>query len=202
MSWIRTVPYGAAEGRLKRLYDRIKGPEDNVDNVMMLHSLRPHTLEGHMAIYKAVLHHSANRVPAWFLETIGVWVSLLNRCEYCVDHHRHGLARRLADDVRAGAIGAALMREDIEGGPFDEREKAALRYAEALTRAPASVTETMVAELRELGYGDGEILEINQAAAYFSYANRTVSGLGCTTEGDVLGLSPGNAEDPDDWSHR
>ena len=202
MSWIRTVPYGAAEGRLKRLYDRIKGPEDNVGNVMMLHSLRSHTLEGHMAIYKSVLHHSANRVPAWFLETIGVWVSFLNRCEYCVDHHRHGLARRLADDVRAGAIGAALMREDIDGGPFDEREKAALRYAEALTRAPASVTETMVAELRELGYGDGYILEINQAAAYFSYANRTVSGLGCTTEGDVLGLSPGNAEDPDDWSHR
>ena len=202
MSWIRTVPYNESEGRLRQLYDRIKGADDNVDNIMMAHSLRPHTMEGHMALYKAVLHHSGNRVPTWFLETIGVWVSLLNRCGYCVDHHWRGLARLLADEDRAAAIGEALAREDIAGGPFDERERAALRYAQALTRSPASVTEAMVAGLRGLGYDDGEILEINQAAAYFSYANRTVSGLGCTTEGDVLGLSPGNAHDPNDWSHR
>ena len=202
MSWIRTVAYDEAEGRLKQLYDRIKGADDNVDNIMMVHSLRPHTMEGHMAIYKAVLHHSGNRVPKWFLETIGVWVSLLNGCEYCIEHHRHGLARLLADEDRAAAIGEALAREDIEGGPFEEPEKAALRYAHVLTRSPASVTEAMVAELRDLGYDDGEILEINQVTAYFSYANRTVSGLGCTTKGDVLGLSPGNADEPDDWSHR
>ena len=32
-------------------------------------------------------------------------------------------------------------------------------------------------------------------------ANRTVLGLGCSTEGDELGLSPGQSDDPDDWSH-
>ena len=202
MSWIRTVPYGEAEGRLRQIYDRIKGPDGNVDNIMKLHSLRPHTLEGHMAIYKVVLHHSGNQIAEWFLETIGVWVSLLNGCGYCVDHHRHGLARLIADPARSAAIVQALERGDIEAGPFEARERAALRYAEALTRAPAGVTEAMVAGLRELGYDDGEILEINQAAAYFSYANRTVSGLGCTTAGDVLGRSPGNAEDAEDWAHR
>ncbi len=55
--------------------------------------------------------------------------------------------------------------------------------------------------LRAAGYGDGEILEINQVAAYFSYANRTVLGLGCSTECDILGLSPGESENPDDWLH-
>ena len=67
MTWIETVPYGAAAGRLKMLYDRIKGPDDNVDNIMLAHSLRPHSLEGHMALYKNVLHHSGNKVPKWFL---------------------------------------------------------------------------------------------------------------------------------------
>jgi hypothetical protein len=37
--------------------------------------------------------------------------------------------------------------------------------------------------------------------AYFSYANRTVLGLGCSTKGDVLGLSPNNNDDPNDWGH-
>ena len=47
----------------------------------------------------------------------------------------------------------------------------------------------------------GEILEINHLAAYFNYAKRTVLGLGASTDGDILGLSPGNSQDPDDWRH-
>jgi hypothetical protein len=31
----------------------------------------------------------------------------------------------------------------------------------------------------------GEILEINQVAAYFNYANLTVLGLGINMEGDI-----------------
>ncbi len=201
MTWIRTVPYDEAEGRLKTLYDRIKGPDNNVDNIMMMHSLRPHTMEGHMALYKYVLHHSGNRVPKWFLETLGVWVSILNRCTYCVDHHYEGLVRLLNDDAKAEAIRAALDSGDIDAGPFNDREKAALRYARILTENPSALTEQSVEDLRATGFDDGEILEINQLSAYFAYANRTVLGLGCATDGDILGLSPGNSEDPDDWSH-
>jgi len=128
-------------------------------------------------------------------------VSLLNSCAYCVDHHSKGLERLLGDAAKFAANRAALDSGEIEAGPFEEKEKRALRYAEALTRDPASVTEAMVAGLRASGYDDGEILEINQVAAYFSYANRTVLGLGCSTEGDVLGLSPGKSANPNDWSH-
>jgi uncharacterized peroxidase-related enzyme len=201
MPWIETVPYEQAEGRLRKLYDRVKGPGDNVDNIMMMHSLRPHSMEGHMALYKHVLHHSGNTVPKWFLETIGVWVSLLNRCAYCVDHHAKGLERLLADPARSAAIRAALDSGKIDAAPFEDKETRALGYAEALTRDPSSVTEAMVEGLRAAGYDDGEILEINQVTAYFAYANRTVLGLGCSTEGDILGLSPGKSDSPDDWSH-
>jgi len=201
MPWIDTVPYEQSTGRLRRLYDRVKGPGDNVDNIMMMHSLRPHSMEGHMALYKYVLHHTGNTVPKSFLETIGVWVSLLNRCGYCVEHHFAGLGRLLDDDTRAAAIRAALETGAIEAGPFEASEKLALRYAEALTRDPSSVTEAMVEQMRAAGYDDGEILEINQVTAYFAYANRTVLGLGCSTEGDILGLSPNQSDDPGNWSH-
>ena len=136
MPWIDTVPYEQSTGRLRQLYDRVKGPGDNVDNIMMMHSLRPHSMEGHMALYKQVLHHGANTVPKAFLETIGVWVSLLNRCAYCVEHHCAGLERLLDDDARSAAIRAALETGAIEAGPFEPREKLALRYAEVLTRGP------------------------------------------------------------------
>ena len=98
MTWIETVPYEAATGRLKTLYDRVKGPDDNVDNIMMAHSLRPHSMEGHMGLYKSVLHHPRNQLPKRYLETLGVYVSLLNECRYCVEHHFAGMARLLDDD--------------------------------------------------------------------------------------------------------
>ena len=201
MSWIKTISYESSSGRLRKLYDRVKGPDNNVDNIMMLHSLRPHTMEGHMAIYKYVLHHSSNTLPKWFLETLGVWVSALNGCDYCVDHHFEGLKRLLNNEARAQTLKEAITKGDIEATELDTKQKLALHYAWRLTQHPPQVTENDILELREAGFSDGEILEINQVVAYFGYANRTVLGLGCSTTGDIIGLSPNNSEDPNDWAH-
>jgi len=201
VTWIRTIAYPDASGELKTLYDRIKGPSDRIDNIMAAHSLRPHTMAGHMALYKYVLHHFANTVPEWFLETLGVLVSRLNGCGYCVEHHFAGLKRLLRDDARAAAVRKALEAGTFDAA-FDEREQAALRYAVKLTEAPASVGSDDISAMRDGGFDDGEILEVNQVVSYFAYANRMVLGLGIDTEGDVLGLSPANSENPDDWGHR
>ncbi len=201
MPWIKTIPFEAATGKLKALYARVTGPGNNVDNIMMMHSLRPHTMEGHMAIYKYVLHHRDNTIPKWFLEVLGVWVSALNQCNYCVEHHFSGMKRLLRDDARADAIRGAIEAGDSAKAPLDHAQKAAMIYARKLTIAPADMSEADVVALRAAGWDDGEILEINQVVAYFSYANRTVLGLGCSTDGDIIGLSPGNSDDPDDWGH-
>ena len=201
MPWITTIPFDAATGKLRDLYKRVTGPGNNVDNIMMMHSLRPHTMEGHMAIYKYVLHHKDNTISKWFLEALGVWVSSLNECTYCVEHHFAGMKRLMRGDSRADALRSAIEARDITAMPLEDREQAAMRYAEILTKTPMRVDEADVEALRQAGWDDGEILEINQVTAYFAYANRTVLGLGCSTEGDIIGLSPGNNDDPDDWSH-
>lgn len=201
MSWIKTISYEDAQGKLKKLYDRVKGPDNNVDNIMMAHSLRPHSMEGHMAIYKYVLHHSGNTIPKWFLECLGVWVSSLNDCTYCVEHHYAGMARLLEDDPKAADLRTAIEARDLEAAPLSAAEKAAMLYARTLTETPSQLGPHDIAVLRDAGFDDGEILEINQVSAYFSYANRTVLGLGCSTDGDIIGLSPNNSDDPNDWKH-
>lgn len=201
MSWIRKIPYGESKGRLREIYDRIKGPGNTVDNILTVHGQRPHTLEGHMALYKNVLHHFANQTPKWTLEMLGVYTSMLNGCDYCVRHHRAGLRKLLKDDARAEAIHGALRKGNWEG-VFDAREQALLRYAERLTLHPGQMEPADVEQLMAQGLSEGEVLEINQVVSYFAYANRTVLGLGVSTAGDVLGLSPSDSGDPDDWSHR
>lgn len=200
MSWIETIDYESSEGRLRSIYDRVRGPDDQIDNILRLHSLRPHTLESHLALYKSALHHTGNRLPIWLLEAIGTYVSLLNGCDYCLAHHFAGLRRLLTDDERTGSMRAAMEAGHLATA-FDDREVEILRYAERLTRDPASITEEDIEGLRAVGLRDGEILEVNQVAAYFAYANRTVQGLGGTTEGEVLGLSPDPSDDPGDWEH-
>lgn len=201
MTWISTISYQDASGVLKRLYDRIKGPDDNVDNIMLAHSLRPHSMEGHMALYKYVLHHPRNVLQKSYLESIGVYVSLLNDCQYCAEHHFAGMSRLLSDDDRAAKIWQALSNAD-PAAAFTGRELAGLQYAERLTTAAANVCAADVETLRVAGFDDGEILEINQVTAYFAYANRTVLGLGINTDGDIIGLSPGDDSDPENWSHQ
>ena len=200
MTWIKTVSYEQAEGKLKRILKRVVAPDGTVDNIMLAHGLRPGSLEGHMAIYKNVLHHSGCTLPKWFREALGVYVSLLNRCAYCVEHHYKGMRRLMKDDPKAEAIRAALEKEAPEDF-FEGAQLALMQYAYDLTRQPHEINEDQIKRLRSMGLDDGEILEANQIIAYFAYANRTVLGLGVNTDGDTLGLSPSDG-DSENWEHR
>ncbi len=200
MSWIKEINYDEADNQLKKLYNRVKGPDNNVDNILIAHSLRPHTLTGHLTLYKNVLHNSNNTLPKWFLETIGVYVSHLNNCNYCVEHHSKGLAKLLNNEEKLDNILEAIQKRSFNN-VIELKYQKALKYSEKLTTTPNDIKEEDIIELRVNGFSDGEILEINQVTSYFNYANRTVLGLGVNTKGDILGLSPNENSDPTNWKH-
>ncbi|KAA3611010.1 MAG: alkylhydroperoxidase [Calditrichaeota bacterium] len=203
MSWIKIIEYDQADNHLKAIYDKVKGADGAIDNILKAHSLRPHTLTGHMALYKNVLHNLNNLLPKWYLETIGVYVSILNKCGYCVDHHFAGLQRLIKNenDWDAAKINKCL-KADSPQQYFKSKLLAGLEYAKVLTLTPAKIEKNRIDEMRKSGLSDGEILEINQVTAYFNYANRTVLGLGIETDGEQLGLSPNDSNDPNNWEHR
>ena len=186
MTWINFVPFREASGRLEKLYQHYKRPNDTLPNIISAHSLRPHLLEGHMVLYRAVLGHSANELPLWYLEAIGVYVSALNHCTYCIDHHSHygGVAYDGAADEWDDIAAALLNDRPVE--VFEGKWLALMGYARRLTLEPAALTARSIQDLRDAGANDGEILEVNQVAAYFCYANRTVLGLGVTLDGEVM----------------
>ena len=200
MSWITTISFENATGKLKSIYSKIKGPNNQIDNVLSIHSLRPHTLVGHMSLYKNTLHHSNNTFPNWFLEFLGTYTSFINNCDYCYKHHFEGMKRFLNNPSKA-----KLLQHHIENDSLDTvlsaKESSIISYAKHLSLKPNSITEDHIKELRDFGLTDGEILEINQVVAYFNYANRTVLGLGVNTDNEVLGLSPKNKDDENSWSH-
>jgi uncharacterized peroxidase-related enzyme len=185
-AWIHMIPPDEATGTLRDLYDRVRTPHGTVDNVMRAHSLRPATMEGHVVLYRSVLHHPDNVLPFGFLEVVASYVSLINDCAYSLSHHWSNARRLMNDATRAERVWAALTARRPEEA-FDGKERALLDYAAKLTTAVGAMTRADYDALRAAGCEDGEILEVNQVTAYFNYSNRLLNGLGVTTEGDVIG---------------
>lgn len=201
MSWIKVIAFEEATGKLKQIYNKIKGPNNQIDNVLSIHSLRPHTLVGHMSLYKNTLHHSNNTFPNWFLELLGTYTSHINNCDYCYEHHFTGMKRFLNDDKKA-----MLLKQHIESDSLDtylsEKEFALVDYSKKLTFQADKILKNDIEKLQSFGYSDGEILEVNQVVSYFNYANRTVLGLGVNTSNEILGLSPQNKDNENSWDHQ
>ena len=61
-------------------------------------------------------------------------------------------------------------------------DNAMLEYTEKLTLRPMEMVEEDVDALREVGFSDAAVLDINQITGYFAFVNRVALGLGVELE--------------------
>lgn len=185
-AWISMISDADADDDLLDALKLARTPHGTVDNVMRVHSHRPNTMRGHVALYRAALHDDSNTIPEWLQETISSYVSILNKCPYSLANHWANARHLIADDAKADAIEKALQTETPES-VFTGSELALLNYAKKLTLNPAEMEQKDVELMKSTGLTDGEILEANQIIGYFNYVNRLLNGLGVTTDGDTVG---------------
>jgi uncharacterized peroxidase-related enzyme len=185
-AWIRMISDKDADRELRDILDLSRTPHGTVDNVMRVHSLRPNTMKGHVALYRAALHDKANTIPAWFQEIISSYVSILNGCVYSLENHWENARHLINNEARANKIKKCLIERRPQDA-FRDKELAFLLYAEKLTISPTSLIKTDLEDLKSKGIDDGQILEANQIICYFNYVNRSINGLGVTTDGDTVG---------------
>ena len=73
--------------------------------------------------------------------------------------------------------------EDWRCASLNPSDLAMLTYAEKLTIRPWDMVEADVLRLREAGFSDEAILDINQVTGYYAFVNRLADGLGVELEG-------------------
>jgi len=185
-AWINMISDDEAGDELFDALKLARTPHGTVDNVMRVHSLRPSTLRGHVVLYLAALHDDANTLPTWLQETISSYVSILNACNYSLANHWANARHLINDEKRADEIEKALNSRTLKP-TFCGAELALLEYAEKLTLFPGDMIKADVDALKDTGFDDGQILEANQIICYFNYVNRSLNGLGVSTEGDIVG---------------
>jgi uncharacterized peroxidase-related enzyme len=172
MPWIHTVAEPDAGEELSRVYSRVKKERGKLSNIMQVHSLQPKAMEAHMDLYRAVMFGRSG-LSREEREMIAVVVSAANQCEYCVRHHAAALDAYWRDKARVEQFAA-----DFRGMGLSDRLHSILEYADTLTRAPDSVTESHVQAMREQGLADEEVLAVTLIVAYFNFVNRIAQGLG------------------------
>lgn len=106
-------------------------------------------------------------VPLRLKELAIVKTSMINSCAYCVSHN---LAFGRASGLREEQL-EALQGDYLNSGVFDEREKAVIRWAEALTRMQAKRDDDAFQAMK-LCFTDREIVEISLVAGLFNMYNR------------------------------
>ena len=94
-----------------------------------------------------------------------------------MEHHGAGLHRLTKDEQLVEHLKSDYIQADLS--PAD-REM--LDYAVKLTLTPWEMVADDVERLRERGFSDSAILDINQITGYFAYVNRLADGLGVELE--------------------
>jgi len=169
MARIALIAPESAPPEVREIYEKtLRGKPGNVQKAL---AHRPEILKNFLTFYASV----GRSLDRKLYELIYIRVSLINGCHYCTQHH-------LASSKRAGLTAddwSALKAGDYSR--FSEKEKAALRYVEKLTRTPHDISDADFATLKK-NFSDPEIVDIHLLTGLANLTNRFTDPLGLEVE--------------------
>jgi uncharacterized peroxidase-related enzyme len=171
-TWIATVDPADATGALAEAYQLQLDALGRVTPLTRLGSLYPDLVAQRLRLYE-VVEAAPSAIPGWARRAVALTVSVLNGCLFCTAGH----TGRLEEEGR-GDLALAIHAQPETAATGDASVDALLGYARRLTLDPASVMQRDVEALREHGWDDLDILDVNDLAAYYGYINRVAAGLG------------------------
>jgi AhpD family alkylhydroperoxidase len=115
--------------------------------------------------------HGSGMEPG-LLHLVSLRVSQMNGCSYCVDlHYRDALAK----DVPPRKVNAVAAWRDAPF--FTERERAALAWAETLTRMDAEAAPDAIYDQVAARFDDAELANLTYGVAAINAWNRVSVGF-------------------------
>ena len=135
------------------------------------------------AIHESMLERASTKLPASVRDLAVYWTARTVGCAWCVDFG--SMLMRLAglDIDRLTHI------DDYATSPlFNDDERAAIAYADAMTTDPHTVTDEQVADLRRR-FGDAGVIELTYQIGVENMRARMNSALGITEQGFSSGAA-------------
>jgi uncharacterized peroxidase-related enzyme len=169
MARVALVEPEQASPEVKEIYEKVlRGKPGNVQKAL---AQRPDLLKNFLPFYASV----GRSLERKLYELVYIRVSMINGCNYCLQHH-------LASGKRAGIVPAdwaALKAVDFS--LYTAKEQAALNYAEKLTRTPHDVNDQDFVPLKAQ-FNDAEIVDLHMLIGLVNLTNRLTDPLGLAVE--------------------
>ena len=170
-AWLETVDLAdATPEQIAVLEESTPTAKTSPYYLLLIHDVA--ALRQRSRLFNSVMY-APKGLPRADRELASVAVSRINGCVYCASVH----AQRYAQITKHPEIIQRIFDEGVEA-ELDERQRAIVDYAVALTRAPQSTTPADLAPLRRAGLNDLEILDLTHVVAMFAWANRLLQTLG------------------------
>jgi uncharacterized peroxidase-related enzyme len=173
--WISFVPDDQAEGPLRDSYDRQAKALGQPTELTLAGSLYPAMVDVRLDLY-AVTERCPSSLTPHQRNLISFVTSALNGTPYCMSQVSIKLGETGMAPEEIGALASDHTKVSLSAP-----DRAVVDYAAKLTASPGAMSEADVEALREAGFDDLAIVDINAQCAHLNYVNRVANGLGIHT---------------------
>ncbi|MDA3872637.1 MAG: carboxymuconolactone decarboxylase family protein [Kiritimatiellae bacterium] len=123
------------------------------------------------------LERKSSPIPPVLRALVTVKVSQINHCAFCVDFNAMRVLKHEGASAKLDGLGDTEACE-----AFDDAEKAALAYAEAVTRSDIEVDDSLFDRLRA-HYDDDAIVELTALIAFQNLSSKFNAALDLPSQG-------------------
>jgi alkylhydroperoxidase family enzyme len=165
----------AADAETRKVYDEVIKQWGRISNFSKVLAHQPAALEAWMLANAGIRLSKLKSDPAYvkILQLVIIKTSALNGSAYCMSHNVP-LGRKVG--LSEAQIAAAQGGDTMQCPDLDDRQKAAIRWAEAVTLMTARDDDSAYAALKA-HFTEKEIVELTVFCGMWNYSNRLCEAL-------------------------
>src|SRR5436190_23787947 len=175
MARVTMIPPDSTDGEVRKVYDHVLQQCGRISNFTQVLAHQPASLMGWALPNDAIRLGNVKVDPDYvkIQQLVIIKTSALNRSAYCMSHNVP-LGKKIG--LSAEQI-AAAQRDDYMNSPaLDARQRAAVRWADVVTRMTARDDEAAFAEMKK-HFTEQQIVELTVFCGMWNYSNRLCEAL-------------------------
>ena len=175
MARVRMIKPEDADAETRKVYDDVIKQWGRISNFSQILAHQPAALAGWMLPNEAIRLRNVKADPDYvkIQQLVIIKTSALNRSAYCMSHNVP-LGRKLG--LSEAQVKAAQGDAYMSSPDLDERQKTAIRWAEAITLMQAHDDDIAFAAMKR-HFTEKQIVELTVFCGMWNYSNRLCEAL-------------------------
>jgi alkylhydroperoxidase family enzyme len=175
MARVKMIPPETTDAAAREVYDGVLRQWGRISNFSQVLAHQPAALAGWMLPNEAIRLSNVKADPEYvkIQQLVIIKTSALNRSAYCMSHNVP-LGKKIG--LTEAQIAAAQGDSYLASPDLDARQKAAVRWAEAVTKMTARDDDAAFAEMKR-HFSEKQIVELTVFCGMWNYSNRLCEAL-------------------------